>query len=60
DEKNGLFLDVKSLSTDVEGLPSGMTVKGLVNAGRLIGFLVDLAKQLAARVEVLEKRLGGG
>jgi hypothetical protein len=45
---------------DSESLPPEVTENGLINAGHLMGLLIGAVKQLAARVEALEKRLGEG
>jgi len=45
---------------DPESLPPEVTENGLINAGALTGLLIGAVKQLAAKVEVLEKRLEKG
>jgi hypothetical protein len=45
---------------DPESLPPEVTENGLINAGHLMGLLIGAVKQLAAKVEVLEKRLEKG
>ncbi|MEM3731733.1 MAG: hypothetical protein QXE74_08190 [Candidatus Bathyarchaeia archaeon] len=42
---------------DPESLPPEVTENGLINAGALTGLLIGAIKQLAAKVEALEKRL---
>ncbi|MCS7114546.1 MAG: hypothetical protein RMJ15_07800 [Nitrososphaerota archaeon] len=44
---------------DPESLPPEITENGLINAGHLTGLLIGAVKQLVAKVEQLEKRLGG-
>jgi len=42
---------------DPESLPEQVTENGLINAGALMGLLIGAVKQLAAKVEALEKKL---
>jgi len=42
---------------DPESLPPEVTENGLINAGALMGLLIGAVKQLAAKVEALEKEL---
>jgi len=49
--KNGLPL------ADPESFPEEVTENGFINAGALTGLLIGAVKQLAARIEALEKRL---
>jgi len=42
---------------DPESLPPEVTENGLINAGHLMGLLIGAVKQLAAKVESLEKEL---
>jgi hypothetical protein len=53
-DKRGIAL------ADPESLPPEVTENGLINAGHLMGLLIGAVKQLAAKVEVLEKRLEKG
>jgi len=48
-DKNGMSL------VDPESLPEQVTENGLINAGALMGLLIGAVKQLAAKVEALEK-----
>jgi hypothetical protein len=50
-DKRGIAL------ADPESLPPEVTENGLINAGHLMGLLIGAVKQLAAKVEALEKRL---
>lgn len=50
-DKNGMSL------VDSESLPKQVTENGLINAGALMGLLIGAVKQLAAKVEALEKEL---
>jgi hypothetical protein len=50
-DKRGIAL------ADPESLPPEVTENGLINAGHLMGLLIGAVKQLAAKVESLEKEL---
>jgi hypothetical protein len=44
---------------DPESLPEQVRENGLINAGALMGLLIGAVKQLAAKVELLEKKVTG-
>jgi hypothetical protein len=53
-------VDEKGMAlADPESLPMEVTENGLINAGALMGLLIGAVKQLEAKVDALEKRVGG-